>query len=111
MEILKNLVPQYDIRKMADGSWVASAVFTTREEAANFVTALSGISPSPEDCPAPNGSGMPSEFWDKSPEFKMGWGAFEHILSDAANPYPDDSPQFIEWLEGYWAAERWMEAS
>src|SRR6516225_5044307 len=51
---------------------------------------------------------LPGKFFNESPEFKMGWSAFEHILSDAANPYPDDSPQWNEWLRGYGAAEhRW----
>jgi hypothetical protein len=104
-EILKNL-PQYDIRRMPDGSWVVSAAFATKEEAAAQFVAFTagGISPLPEE----TAGGIPDKFWYKSPEFKMGWSAFEHILSDAANPYRDDSPQSIEWFEGYCAAERWV---
>jgi hypothetical protein len=43
---------------------------------------------------------LPNKFFDKSPEFKMGWSAFEQFLSDASNPYPDDSPQWNEWGRG-----------
>jgi hypothetical protein len=39
-----------------------------------------------------------------SQEYYEGWAAFEAILSDASNPYPDDSEPFKAWNAGYWAA-------